>query len=201
MTEHCRHALPPHRAPAPTFLDALGVVVPRLPPEDRIVLRRRRLCERVRENALPARDGLAAAGRPLRRERGRRRSRRTAGAGRRPNRQHALGQRQRVRSGLGLSQGRQPAARAQRAEAQSRDREQGHRDRHRDDQRNRRQREPPPPIVAAKAMPRSLCAVLPPSHKNAARSLALARPGPSAAAAPSALSGARGVGAAGAVTR
>ena len=39
---------PAHRMPAPALLDAICVVVPRLPPEDRVVLRWRRLPERVR---------------------------------------------------------------------------------------------------------------------------------------------------------
>ena len=68
--EHCRHALYPHRTRAPALLDALGVVLPRLPPEDRIVLRPRWLRECVREKVVPTGDGLAAAGRPLRGERG-----------------------------------------------------------------------------------------------------------------------------------
>jgi hypothetical protein len=41
-------AMPPDRTATSSLLDALGVVVPRLPAEDRIVLRWRRLPQRMR---------------------------------------------------------------------------------------------------------------------------------------------------------
>jgi hypothetical protein len=64
VTDTGSDAVPPNKTAAPHVLDALGLVVPRLPPEDRIVLRRRRRPEHLcglEPWALTHANGWAAA--------------------------------------------------------------------------------------------------------------------------------------------